>query len=148
MPTIERTVETTADLDAVWSYLSDFTTTTEWDPGTVQTVRSSGDGGVGTTYENTSEFNGRRTELTYTVVEHAAPHRIVLRGEGAQVVATDTMTLSAHGSGTRVHYRAVLEFRGLLGLVGPLMSLPLLNRPFVKLGDEAELGMCDALARL
>ena len=38
----------------MFAYLSDFTTTNEWDPGTVSTERVSGDGGVGTTYHNTS----------------------------------------------------------------------------------------------
>ena len=33
-------------LDAVFGYLSDFTTTTEWDPGTVVTVTQHGDGGA------------------------------------------------------------------------------------------------------
>ncbi len=46
--------------DAVFAYLSDFTTTTEWDPGTVVTVNQHGDGGAGTTYLNTSTFVGQR----------------------------------------------------------------------------------------
>lgn len=148
MPTIERTVDTTAPPESVWAYLSDFSTTTEWDPGTVRTVRVSGNGGVGTTYENTSEFNGRVTELVYTVVEHREPDRIVLRGQGEQVVATDTITLTPLGTGTRVHYRAELTFTGPLRFVEPLLGLPLLDRPFRKLGDEAERGLREALARL
>lgn len=148
MPTIERTVTTDATPEAVWAYLSDFTNTNEWDPGTIRTVRVSGDGGVGTTYENTSEFNGNRTELVYTVIEHSPPGKIVLRGEGDSVTATDTMTFHARGSGTQVHYRAVLDFKGLLGVISPLFSLPVLNRPFKKLGDEAKQGIDEALARL
>jgi len=148
MPTIERTVETTAAPAAVWAYLSDFATTTEWDPGTVRTVRVSGDGGVGTTYENTSDFNGRVTELVYTVVEHREPDRIVLRGQGEKVVAVDTITFTPAGSGTRVEYRAELRFTGWLRFVEPLLSLPLLDRPFRRLGDEAQEGMRAALARL
>ena len=148
MPTIERTIQTPTAPDKVWAYMSDFTTTTEWDPGTIETVRSSGDGGVGTTYENTSEFNGNRTQLTYTVVEHQPPGRIVLRGVNDQVTATDTMTFTASGSGTEVHYRAEFDFTNWLRFVQPLFALPLLNRPFKKLGDEAEQGIREALARL
>src|SRR5690348_1031446 len=44
---IERTVETPTPIEAVFAYLSDFTTTTEWDPGTVETTRRTGDGGLG-----------------------------------------------------------------------------------------------------
>ena len=69
---IQRTVETPAAPAAVFAYLSDFTTTTEWDPGTVSTTRVSGDGGVGTEYHNVSTFMGRETELTYRVTEHDA----------------------------------------------------------------------------
>ena len=53
-----RTVTIAKPLDKVFAYLADFTTTTEWDPGTVQTVRTAGDGGFGTEYLNTSTFAG------------------------------------------------------------------------------------------
>ncbi len=148
MPTIERTVTTTASPQAVWDYLSDFTTTTEWDPGTVRTVRVSGSGGVGTVYENTSRFLGRETQVVYTVVESSAPMRIQLRGQNASVTATDTMTFTAVGTGTRVHYRAELELQGPLRRINPLLSLPVINFPFKRLGDDAEKGLREALARL
>jgi hypothetical protein len=45
-----RTVVVENPLGAVFDYLSDFTTTTQWDPGTVTTVRQHGNGGIGTTY--------------------------------------------------------------------------------------------------
>ncbi len=41
---VERVVTTDKPLDLVYAYLSDFTNTTEWDPGTVSTERISGDG--------------------------------------------------------------------------------------------------------
>ena len=77
---ISRTVEVDTPLEKVFAYLSDFTTTTEWDPGSVRTVRVSGDGGVGTTYHNTSTFNGRETELVYEVTELVPQERFALRG--------------------------------------------------------------------
>ena len=64
---LTRTVTTAKPLDTVFAYLSDFTSTTEWDPGTVRTVRTAGDGGFGTQYLNTSTFAGRQTQLTYVV---------------------------------------------------------------------------------
>ena len=66
---LQKTVVVDKPLDAVFNYLSDFTSTTEWDPGTVVTVNHHGDGGVGTTYLNTSTFLGRKTQLTYIVRE-------------------------------------------------------------------------------
>jgi Polyketide cyclase / dehydrase and lipid transport len=77
---LQQTMVVGKPLDAVFGYLSDFTTTTEWDPGTVATVNQHGDGGVGTTYLNTSRFLGRTTQLTYVVREFVRGERIQLRG--------------------------------------------------------------------
>ena len=66
--------------EEVFDYLADFTHTNEWDPGTVETTRTSGDGGVGTTYANTSEFMGRRTDLVYETLVHERPGRLQFRG--------------------------------------------------------------------
>jgi carbon monoxide dehydrogenase subunit G len=140
---IRREVTTSAPADRVFGYLSDFTTTTEWDPGTVKTVRLAGDGGVGTTYDNTSKFMGRETRLTYEVVEYAEPTRIVLHGTNATVDATDSITVEAHGGGTKVTYEADFAFSGLAKLLAPLLA-PVLK----KLGDDAKQGMAEALAKL
>jgi len=140
---LQRTVETAGSPDAVFAYLADFTTTTEWDPGTVETTRVSGDGGVGTTYHNVSSFLGRKTELTYTVTRHEPDRLFALRGENKTVVAHDTMEITPHGSGTRVTYTAEFEFQGVARFVAPLLS-PALK----KLGDDAEKGLRDALTKL
>ena len=140
---IQRTVETPATPAAVFAYLSDFTTTTEWDPGTVSTTRVSGDGDVGTEYHNVSKFMGRETELTYRVVEHTPDRRFGLRGENKTVVAHDTMEIEPHGTGSRVTYTADFAFSGVAKVVAPLLA-PALK----KLGDEAEEGLKKALAKL
>lgn len=143
-----RTITAEKPLDKVFAYLSDFTTTTEWDPGTVQTVRTSGDGGFGTEYLNTSKFAGRETQLTY-VVEDLVPNRhITLRGENKTVIAQDTMAFRevAGSTGitkTEVTYTADFTFKGIARLLAPF-----LGAAFERLGDEAETGMAAALARL
>lgn len=144
---ITRTVETTAPLGTVFDYLSDFTTTEEWDPGTVSTRRVEGDGGEGTQYHNVSKFAGSKTELTYTVSTLVPRQRIVLVGENNTVRATDTMTFAGTDHGTSVTYNAAFEFRGLFGKVAPLLS-PLLAVAFKRLGDEAEQGLQVALDKL
>ena len=140
---LQRTVETTASPAAVFAYLSDFTTTNEWDPGTVRTERVSGDGGVGTRYHNTSKFMGRETELTYEVVAHQPDSQFKLRGENSSVVANDSMDIAPLGEGSTVTYTADFEFKGVGRFVAPLL------RPALKkLGDEAEEGLRSALAKL
>lgn len=141
---IERTVLTSAPLAAVFRYLADFTTTTEWDPGTVSTTRLSGEGGVGTRYRNTSRFLGRETELTYVIEQLVPDTLLALRGENATVMARDTMTFTRVPSGgTAVTYRAAFAFKGAARLIAPLLA-----PAFRRLGDEAERGLRDALARL
>ncbi|WBQ05619.1 SRPBCC family protein [Kribbella sp. CA-293567] len=144
MITIERVVTVEKPVDRVFAYLSDFETTTEWDSGTVSTVKVEGDGGPGTRYQNTSSFAGRETELEY-VVQKLEPGRLFqLRGANKTVTALDTMTFRATGSGgTEVTYRAEFEFKGVTRLIEPLFK-----GQFKKLGDEAEVGMREALEKL
>ncbi|MEP6761530.1 MAG: SRPBCC family protein [Sporichthyaceae bacterium] len=140
---LRRTVTVDKPLERVFQYLSDFTTTTYWDPGTVNTVRVTGNGNVGTEYLNTSSFAGRQTQLTYVLQELVPNRRIALRGENATVIAHDTMTFRPVGTGTEVTYTADFTFKGIARIVAPFL------RPaFARLGNEAEAGMAQALGRL
>lgn len=142
MPTIRRTVTVDRPLADVWAFLADFTTTEEWDPGTLRTTRRSGDGGVGTVYDNVSKFAGRESKLIYTV-ETFEPERLLrLRGENPAVTTTDTMTFTGDDRRTTVDYVAGFEFHGWPRFVVPLMG-PL----FKRLGDQAADGMRQALSR-
>jgi len=138
-----KTVVVGKPLDAVFSYLSDFTTTTDWDPGTVTTLRQHGNGGVGTSYLNTSTFLGRTTQLTYVVREFVPGERIRLRGENKTVTAVDTMNFRSLDAGTEVTYTAEFTFKGPSRLLAPLL------RPaFGRLGQQAQAGMRTALEQL
>jgi carbon monoxide dehydrogenase subunit G len=140
---VQQTVVVDKPLEAVFGYLSDFTTTTEWDPGTVLTVNQQGDGGVGTSYLNTSKFLGRQTRLTYIVHDFIPGQRVQLYGENKTVIAIDTMTFRTVDAATEVTYTAEFTFKGLSRLLAPLL------RPaFDRLGTQAEIGMRQALNRL
>ncbi len=131
---VERTFLVPRPVEQVFDYLADFTHTNEWDPGTVETTRTSGDGGVGTTYRNTSEFVGRRVELTYETTVFERPGKVQFRGTNKQATAVDTLSFSkaADGGSTTVHYRADFDF-GLLGnLIAPILVRPKLQ----KVADE------------
>ena len=132
---VERRFTVPRPVEDVFDYLADFTTTNEWDPGTVSTTRESGDGGVGTTYANTSEFLGRRTDLVYETVVHDRPHRVQFRGRNARATTRDTMSFRDSGDGgTEITYRADFDFGSLLNLVAPV----LLRRPLERLADEVQ----------
>jgi uncharacterized protein YndB with AHSA1/START domain len=140
---LEKVVVVDKPLDEVFAYLTDFTTTTEWDPGTVVTVRQHGDGGVGTTYLNTSTFMGRQTQLTYVVRELVPHERIRLQGENKTVVAVDTMSFRRLEAGTEVTYSADFTFKGATRFLAPLFK-PALER----LGQRAQAGLSESLGRL
>ena len=140
---LSQTVVVAKPLDAVFGYLADFTTTTEWDPATVRTIRVDGDGGVGTTYQNTSTFMGREAQLDYRVVHLDRDQRIQLHGENKTLVALDTMTFRRVDDRTEVTYTAEFTLKGLVKL-----ATPLLRPAFRKLMDDGAAGLRSALERL
>ncbi len=143
MITIRETVTTPRPRPEVFAYVADFTTAAEWDPGIRSSVRVAGDGGVGTRYEVGATFAGRVVPMTYEVIEHAAPTRIVLRGLAATVAAVDTISFEeAPGGGTRVTYRADFTLKGALRHLGFVMQ-PVFGR----LGRKAIGGLGKALSR-
>ena len=119
---IERSVTTQAGPEKVFAYLSDFTTTEEWDPPTVSTVRTSGDGGVGTTYKNVSKFLGKETEVDYEVTELEPNRRFVLVGKAPSLDLRDTITFEETDGETSVTYHAEMEPQGAAKLANPLLD--------------------------
>jgi hypothetical protein len=140
---ITRTVTTAVPLPRAFAYLSDFTTTTEWDPGTVATTRLSGDGGPGTRYRKVSRFLGRETELTYTVTELDPGRLVRLRAQNRSVVADDAMSFAGDDRSTTLTYEARLQLRGLARLARPVVAIA-----FRRLGTRAESGLRRSLEAL
>ena len=121
MITMQREVIVDLPPDVVFDYLADFTTTEQWDPGTVRTTRISGAGGVGTRYANTSRFAGRTSDLVYVVTDLIPGQSIELRGENASVIACDSITVCAHQAGCLITYRVRFAFQGWLRWTEPLL---------------------------
>ena len=129
---VERTFRVSRSIEDVFDYLSDFENTNEWDPGTIETRRTSGDGGIGTIYANTSTFAGRRTELTYETIGFDRPTFFSARGTNKTATATDSLTFTRDGERTLIHYRADFQFHGVVKLAAPLVVRPRLK----SLADE------------
>lgn len=142
--TVTRTLRTAAPLDAVWGYLSDFTNAEQWDAGTVTCKRTdAGPIDVGATYENVSEFRGRETTLTYTVVTFDPAKHLVLHGENKSVKSVDDMTFSGSATGSELVYTARFTFKGVAKLVEPF-----LHKALNKLADDTEHELNTRLAEL
>lgn len=139
---VERTFTVPRPVEEVFAYLGDFTHTQEWDPGTVTTTRTSGDGGLGTTYANTSQFMGRTVDLTYETITFQPPSKVQFRGRNKQSTATDSMSLTpTDDGGTSIHYRADFVFHGLLKHLAPIV----VRRKIDDLADETVAAIVAAL---
>lgn len=140
---MQRRFSADSPSDVVFAYLADFTTTEQWDAGTVATVRICGDGGVGTRYDNTSRFVGKTTHLAYVVTDFQPNRSIRLRGENDSVIAHDTITVEDREHGCLVTYRVEFAFRGWLFWLEPLLRLAVAN-----LLDKGERGIRRELAAI
>jgi hypothetical protein len=140
---MQREVTTTAAPETAFAYLADFTTTEQWDPGSVSTTLISGDGGVGTRYANTSRFAGRTSDLTYEVIGVTPGRSIQLRGQNDSLVAHDSITVAPHEGRSLVTYRIEFAFQGWLRWIEPLLRFPVAN-----LLDKGAEGLRRELAKL
>ena len=134
-------IETPRPPAETFAYLSDFSTTEEWDPGVV-TAERLGDApiGKGTEFRVVADFLGRKAALTYRIVEFEPGRAVTLRGENATVVSLDRITCEPSDGGTRVTYDADLALKGPLRIADPLLGLA-----FDRVGDRALDGLRDTL---
>ena len=142
MHTVERTITVTQPPAVVWRFLADFTTTEEWDPPTVFTERTSGNGGVGTTYHNVAKYRGQRTEVDYTVTTYDVDRRLQLRGDATAMEVLDTFTITPTPTGgSRVTYEARFTPR-------VTAAVPVALPPMHRLGDFVAESLQDSLDHL
>jgi hypothetical protein len=129
-------LDSTKTSEELFRYFADFTTTNEWDPNTVKTTLLTGEGGMGSTYANTSKFNGKESSLVYEVIEYKPNSLIRLRGENKSITAVDTMSIKDNGDSRTFTYEAKFRLKGLGNLIAPLLS-----KAFNKLANDAEVGL-------
>lgn len=143
MARYRATLDTAREREDVFAYLSDFSTAQEWDPGVVEAERlNEAAVGEGTEFRLVAEFLGRKTTLTYRIVEYDPPGAVTFRGENATVISNDRITFAPVGEGTRITYDAELVLKGPLRIADPLLRLA-----FNRVGDRALAGLKHKLAR-
>jgi carbon monoxide dehydrogenase subunit G len=133
------TIDIQQPREDVFAYLSDFSTTEQWDPGVVEAKRVNGAAvGQGSEFRLVAEFLGRKNELTYRIVEYDPPCAVTFLGENATVMSRDGITFEEIAEGTQVTYDANLALKGLLRIADPLA--------FSRVGDRALAGLRRTLA--
>jgi carbon monoxide dehydrogenase subunit G len=133
----KASLDTPRSPEEMFAYLSDFSTTEEWDPGVIEAERL-GDPpvGEGTEFWLLASFLGRKTPLTYRIVEYDPPRAVTFRGESSTVVSLDRITFEPSGGGTRITYDADLALKGTLKLADPLLGIA-----FSRVGARALAGL-------
>ena len=135
-------LDTPREREDVFAYLSDFSTAQEWDPGVVEAERLTDAAvGEGSEFRLLAEFLGRKTALTYRIVEYDPPRAVTFRGENATVISNDRITFEAVNEGTRISYDAELVLKGPLRIADALLGLA-----FNRVGDRALAGLRHKLA--
>lgn len=143
MARYQATVDTHRPPGTVFAYLSDFSNAQDWDPGTVEAERlDHGPIAEGSKFRLVAVFLGRRTELTYRIVEYDPQHAVTFLGENATATSRDRITFEPRDTGTRVAYDADLHLKGPLRAADPLLALA-----FRRVGARARDGLADALGR-
>jgi carbon monoxide dehydrogenase subunit G len=141
---IERTVTVDRPVDEVAKYLSDFRTTSQWDPHTASCEREdTGPLGVGSRFVNKQKFGPVRSSYTYEVSEYEPGRGITLRSTSTIANLTDSMQFSGNEQRTTVTYVAQFEFKGIARSAEPVLK-PLID----KIADDGARGMEAALRRL
>jgi len=133
----KASVDTSRPPDQMFAYLSDFSSTQEWDPGVIEAERL-GDAPVrnGTEFRLLASFLGRKIPLTYRIVEYDPPSAVTFRGESSTVVSLDRITFEPSERGTRITYDAYLALKGPFKLASPLLGIA-----FKRVGARALAGL-------
>ncbi len=127
--------------ERMFAYLSDFSTTAEWDPGVIEAERLGEEPvGEGSEFRLLAVFLGRKTPLVYRIVEYDPPSAVTFRGESSTVVSLDRITFEPSNGGTRITYDADLALKGALKLADPLLRVA-----FKRVGDRALAGLRSTL---
>ncbi len=143
MARYRASIETQWTPDEAFVYLSDFSTSIEWDPSIVEAGRiGTGAVGQGTEFRLVAEFLGHETPLTYRVVEYEPPSAVTFVAENAKVISRDRITFETIATGTLVTYDAYLRLKGPLRLADPLLALA-----FNRIGNPALAGLREVLGR-
>lgn len=141
MTVLQETVEVARSVEDCFAYISDFTTTAEWD-ATVLSARKLTPGAidVGTRFEVVCALPIGSVTLIYTIQRLHANALIELSGSSALFDVRDTITLTATPRGTRILYRAEFRFSPLAAPVAAFSGGGL-----EKMGRESVAGLARAL---
>jgi Polyketide cyclase / dehydrase and lipid transport len=133
MPRYTTVINSTWNVELAFAFMSDFSNAARWDPGVLSARRlDAGEVRVGSSFDLTVAFAGRKMTLRYTVRSLTAPQQVVFVASTNRLESVDTLTFEQLGEGCQMTYDADLRFKGLAGVANPLLALG-----FRRVGDRA-----------
>jgi carbon monoxide dehydrogenase subunit G len=142
MTTFRTQIDAKGSQDEVFEYLATFSNARHWDPGVTEgEALNPGPAAVGSVYRIGVRIAGRVVPFDYRVVDIDRPRGVVLVAQRGHMVSTDTIAVQQVGAGSRVHYQAVFEGRGLLRVAAPLIG-----RVFTTMAERGAAGLRAELA--
>jgi len=133
MPRYLTVIDSTWNVTHAFAFMSDFSNAERWDPGVLSAQRlDAGEVRVGSSFDLTVAFAGRKLTLRYVVRSLKAPHQVVFAAATNLLESVDTLTFEGRGDASRVTYDADLRFKGVAAVANPLLALG-----FRRIGDRA-----------
>ncbi|MGA7988910.1 MAG: SRPBCC family protein [Candidatus Dormiibacterota bacterium] len=133
MPRYLTVIDSTWSVAQAFAFMSDFSNAARWDPGVLAAQRlDAGHVKVGSSFDLTVPFAGRKMTLRYAVRSLNAPHQVVFAASTGLLESVDTLTFEALGDACRMTYDADLRFKGIAALANPFLALT-----FRRIGDRA-----------
>jgi dehydrogenase/reductase SDR family protein 12 len=115
MIALHETIDVMRPIEEVFDYLSDFTTTPEWDAAALSARKiTPGAIGVGTEFDVVCALPIGRLSIRYRVVTYTPDTLFVLSGSSLLFSVRDEISLSPSAKGTTLNYRAVFHFKPFL----------------------------------
>jgi carbon monoxide dehydrogenase subunit G len=114
MSALRRSLTVQAPVGRVAAYLSDLTTSVDWDPHTQSCTRlDDGPLGLGARYEHTRAYGPYRATVTFEVVEYEPGAHIVWRGDTELAEGREEFEFAAGDDGTVVTHAVEVRLRGV-----------------------------------
>jgi Polyketide cyclase / dehydrase and lipid transport len=127
------TIPSPWSVDQAFSYLSDFTNATSWDPSVVSSCHvGEKPVALGSQFDLTVRFAGRNKELHYRVTSFDPPRSVTFTSTTRSLLSSDTLTFETREHGCAMRYDAELRFKGVASIANPILGLL-----FRRLGDRA-----------
>jgi dehydrogenase/reductase SDR family protein 12 len=141
MTVLQETADVARPIDEVFAYVSDFTTTQEWDATAISARKlTPGKIAEGTEFEVVCALPVGSINISYKIEALEHNKRVVLSGSSRFFDIRDTISFSPSKRGTKIEYRAEFFFKPMIGSIASISSSGLES-----MGRESVAGLALAL---